>query len=330
MGYVLRRLVLYAFAAWASLTLNFIVPRLAPGDPAQAMMARFQGQLQPEAMVALRESLGGGDGPILGQYGRYLVRTLRGDLGTSSTHFPAPVSEVIATGLVWTVVLAGTAMVLSVVAGSLLGLLAAWRRGGWLDSVGPPLFALFGAFPYFWLAMLLLHALGHQLGWYPVRHAYGDHVTPGWSLEFVVSAVRHAILPGASIVLASIGGWLLIMRNSVIAVLREDYVTLARAKGLAPRTVMFRYAGRNALLPNLTGFGMALGFVLSGSLLTEIVFSYPGLGYLLIQAVRNQDYPLMQGLFLTVTMAVLVANLVVDMLAARLDPRIADAGGVEK
>jgi peptide/nickel transport system permease protein len=129
-GYVLRRLVLYAFAAWASLTLNFIVPRLAPGDPAQAMMARFQGQLQPEAMVALRESLGGGDGPILGQYGRYLVRTLTGDLGTSSTHFPAPVSEVIATGLVWTVVLAGTAMIISVLAGSLLGLVAAWRRGG--------------------------------------------------------------------------------------------------------------------------------------------------------------------------------------------------------
>jgi peptide/nickel transport system permease protein len=258
------------------------------------------------------------------------VRTVQGDLGTSSTHFPAPASEVIATGLGWTVILAGTAMVISVVLGSLLGLLAAWRRGGWLDSVSPPLLALIGAFPYFWLAMLLLYAFSHQLGWFPMRHAYGDHIQPGWSVEFLVSAVRHAILPGLSIVLATIGGWLLIMRNSVIAVLREDYVALAQAKGLAPRTVMFRYAARNALLPNLTGFGMALGFVLSGSLLTEIVFSYPGLGYLLIQAVRNQDYPLMQGLFLTVTLAVLVSNLAVDIVASRLDPRIGDAGGVER
>jgi peptide/nickel transport system permease protein len=323
--FLIRRLALYAVAAWASLTLSFLIPRLAPGDPAQAMAARFAGKISPEGLAALRESLGASDAPLPVQYATFVGRTMRGDLGVSSSHFPARVSSVIAGGLGWTVLLAGTAVLISVAIGSLLGMLAAWRRGGWLDSVGPPVLALLGAFPYFFLAMVLLYFLAFQQGLFPMRHAYAEGMSPSWSLDFLVSIVRHAILPGACIVISSAGGWLLSMRNSMIAVLREDYVTLAQAKGLAPRTVMLRYAARNALLPNLTGFGMALGFVLSGSLLTEFVFSYPGLGYLLIEAVRNQDYPLMQGLFLTVTLAVLIANLAVDVLAARLDPRVSDA-----
>jgi len=329
MRFLTRRIALYLLAAWASLTLDFVIPRLAPGDAAQAMTARFQGQLQPEALDALRATFGDSDAPLLTQYVEYLGRTVTGDLGTSATYFPAPVASVIASGLVWTVFLTGTAVVISFLLGSLLGVLAGWRRGGWLDSAAPPLLALFGAFPYFWLALALLYAFGYHLAWFPVRHAYGDAIPPGWTFDFVVSAVRHAMLPALTIVIATVGGWMLAMRNTMIAVLREDYVSLAHAKGLPPREVMLRYAARNALLPNVAGFGMALGFVLSGSLLTEIVFSYPGLGYLLIQAVRNQDFPLMQGLFLTITLAVLGANLLVDLISARLDPRIADAGGKE-
>lgn len=326
-GHLARRLALYGLAAWVSLTINFLIPRLAPGDAAQAMMARAQGQLSPEATAAMRESLGLDDAPLPRQYLDYLGRTLRGDLGTSSAYFPAPVTDVIAVGLVWTVVLTGVAVIVSFLLGSLLGVLAAWRRGGWLDSVAPPLLALAGAFPYFWLAMLLLHGLAYQGGWYPVRHAHGEHVAPGLGFDFVISAVRHAILPAATIVIATVGGWMLAMRNTMVATLREDYVALAHAKGLSARRVMFRYAARNALLPNVTSFGMALGFVMSGSLLTEIVFSYPGLGYLLIQAVRNQDATLMQGLFLVITFAVLVANLMVDLVSLRLDPRLGDGGG---
>jgi peptide/nickel transport system permease protein len=319
-----RRLGLYMLAAWASLTLNFLIPRLAPGDAAQAMVARFQGKLSPEAQTALRHSLGMSDAPMIEQYVDYLGRTLQGDFGTSAAYFPAPVTQVIATGLGWTLFLAGTAVVISFGLGSLLGTMAAWRRGGWLDGAAPPLLALLGAFPYFWLAMLLLYVCGYQLGWFPLRHAYGGGTAPGLSLDFAISAFRHAILPATAIVLATMGGWMLAMRNSMIAVLREDYVILAHAKGLSSRRVMLWYAARNALLPNVTSFGMALGFVLSGSLLTEIVFSYPGQGYLLIQAVRNQDFPLIQGLFLTITAAVLMANILVDLAAARLDPRIAD------
>jgi peptide/nickel transport system permease protein len=218
-------------------------------------------------------------------------------------------------------ILAGVAVVISFAIGTLLGILAAWRRGGWLDSAVPPALLLLGAFPYFWLAMLMLFVFGFTLGWLPIRHAYADHLSPGFTLEFIGSAISHAILPAGTIVLATLAGWMLDMRNTMITTLGEDYVTLAHAKGLPPRRIMFRYAARNALLPNITGFGMALGFVLSGSLLTEIVFSYPGTGNLLIQAVRSRDYPLIQGLFLTITIAVLAANLVVDMVYVWLDPR---------
>jgi peptide/nickel transport system permease protein len=324
--YLLRRTTLYLIAAWLSLTLNFLLPRLMPGDPASAAFARFTGQLEPETLQALREAFGASDAPMWEQYLGYLANTLRGDLGVSVAYFPASVTSVIGTGLLWTLFLAGTALVLSFGIGTLLGVLAAWRRGGRLDSIVPPALVLLGAFPYFWLAMLALYVLGFSFGWFPLRHAYGDGVSPGLSLEFLASVVRHAVLPAATIVLATLSGWLLGMRNAMIGVLGEDYVAMAHAKGLPERRVMLRYAARNAILPNVTGFGMALGFVLSGALLTEIVFSYPGQGYLLIQAVRTQDFPLMQGLFLTITLAVLVANLLVDLLYVWLDPRAREGG----
>jgi peptide/nickel transport system permease protein len=320
--YLVRRLALYALAAWASLTLNFAIPRLMPGDPASAVFVRFQGQLQPEALEALKQAFGFTGGSLASQYGSYLAHVLRGDLGTSVAYFPAPVATVIATGLAWTLLLSGVAVLVSFALGTLLGVVAAWRRGRWLDSTLPPVLTFLGAFPYFWLAMLALFLFGVMLGGFPLRHAYGDGLSPAWSLSFVASVLRHLALPAAVIVAGSLGGWMLTMRNAMVGVLAEDYVTLARAEGLPDRRIMLRYAARNALLPSLTGLGMALGFVLSGSLLTEVVFAYPGQGYLLVQAVRNQDYPLMQGLFLAITAAVLGANVLLDLLYVRLDPRV--------
>lgn len=319
--YLLRRAGFYAAAAWVALTLNFFIPRMMPGDPSTVMLARFQGQLQPEALDALRETFGLTDAPLWQQYVTYLRHALVGDLGISVAYYPAPVTEVIGIGLLWTLFLAGTALLISFVLGTALGAIAAWRRGGWLDSIMPPLFAFIGAFPYFWMAMAALFVFGFSLGWFPLRHAYDASVVPGWSLAFVGSMIRHAALPALTMVLASLGGWLLAMRNTTLSVLGEDFITYAHARGLPQRQIMIHYAARNAILPNLTGFGMALGFVLSGALLTEIVFSYPGQGYLLIQAVRSQDFPLMQGLFLTITLAVLGANWLVDLAVALLDPR---------
>jgi peptide/nickel transport system permease protein len=321
-----RRLGFYLIAVWASLTLNFLIPRLMPGDPAAAMFARFRGQLGPDALDALRQTFGLTDEPLWSQYLSYLGHVVQGELGTSVAYFPAPVTSVIGTALLWTVVLAGTAVILAFALGTALGALAAWRRGGWLDSVAPPIFTFLGAFPYFWLAMLALFLFGFGLGWFPLRHAYHDALTPALSFEFLASVVRHLVLPAATIVVATVGGWMLSMRNTMIGVLGEDYIAMAHAKGLAPRRVLVHYAARNALLPNITGFGMALGFVLSGSLLTEVVFSYPGQGYLLIQAVRAQDFPLLQGLFLTITLAVLSANFLVDLVVAWLDPRTREEG----
>jgi peptide/nickel transport system permease protein len=320
MRYVLNRLALYAVAAWAAVTLGFVLPRLMPGDPATALLARLRGKLSPAALASMRDALGFADGSLLRQYATYWRHLLHGDLGLSVAYFPVPVGEVIGTGLLWTVALAGMAVILSFVAGTLLGALAAWRRGGWLDSIVPPVLALLGAVPYFWLAMVALFAFGYGLRWFPLGHAYSLDREPAWTASFVVDVMRHAALPALTLVVATLGGWMLGMRNTMVALLDADFIKLAWAKGLPARQIMLRYAARNALLPSITGFGMALGFVLSGSLLTEIVFSYPGLGYLLVEAVRNQDYALMQGLFLLITLAVLAANFLVDVTYVWLDP----------
>jgi peptide/nickel transport system permease protein len=206
--------------------------------------------------------------------------------------------------------------------GTLLGILASWRHGGKLDSLMTPLLMFISSFPYFWFAMLVLLVFSVQLGWFPWGHAYAYDLQPGWNLKFFGSVVTHLLLPACTIVIVSVGGWMLSMRNTMITTLDEDYVTMAEAKGLPQKRIMFRYAARNAMLPNFTSFGIALGFVISGALLTEVVFTYPGLGFLLFQAVTSQDYPLLQGLFLMITLAVLTANLLVDLLYVRLDPRV--------
>ena len=322
MNVALRRLGFYLISAWASITLNFAIPRLMPGDPAAALVARFKGQMSPEALRALRHAFGLVPGSTLTQYLTYLAHVARGDLGLSIAYFPAPVTEVIGTGLGWSLGLGGFALIVSFTLGTLLGVVAAWRRGGRLDSWLPPALSFLGAFPYFWLAMLVLYLFGFTLHWFPLQHARDpDLVDASASLGAVLDIVGHAVLPALTVVLATLGGWMLSMRGAMLAVLGTDAIKLATAKGLTPRRIMWAYAARNALLPSVTSFGMALGFVVGGSLLTEIVFSYPGLGYLLVQAVRNQDTPLMQGLFLIITLSVLAANFVVDLLYIWLDPR---------
>lgn len=321
MKFLLRRLGFYLLAAWISLSLNFLIPRLAPGDPAAAMQQKFQGKLEPEAVLALTKAFGLSDAPLHIQYVEYLGNLSRGDLGISITYFPTPVSEVLSTALLWTMFLAGLSVVFAFCLGTGLGILSAWNRGGKLDSIAPPTFIFLSAFPYFWLAMLMLFVFAFSLGWFPTRAAYTDTLTPSFTWTFISDMLHHAVLPALSIVLASTGGWLLSMRNTMIGVLSADYVTMAEAKGLPEGQVMLRYAARNALLPNVTAFGMALGFVLSGSLLTEIIFSYPGQGTLFFEAVKAQDYFLMQGLFLAITIAVLAANWFVDIAYFFLDPR---------
>jgi peptide/nickel transport system permease protein len=164
--------------------------------------------------------------------------------------------------------------------------------------------------------------MGFELGWFPMSHAYSDYLSPAFSWEYIRSVLYHMVLPAGTIILVSVGGWMMGMRCTMISVLNEDYITMAEAKGLPQRVVMYQYAMRNAILPNITQFGMSIGFIIAGQLLTEMVFSYPGLGFYLVRSVTNQDYPLMQALFLMITLAVLGANLLVDLLYVRLDPRV--------
>ena len=319
--FLARRLCFYLIAAFAALTLNFIIPRLMPGDPASIIFARFKGKLKPEAIDAMRQSFGLTDDPMLVQYFSYLKGILQGNLGTSIAYFPEPVSAIIGSGLYWTLFLAGSSLIISFTIGTVLGIIIAWNRTGKMDTILPPVIAFFGAFPYFWLAMVLVYFFGFSMNWFPIGRAFGYEVSPGLNISFLFSVLYHAILPAFTMIFVSLGGWMLSMRNTMISTLGADYITFANAKGIASKQVMLRYAARNAILPNLTGFGMALGFVLSGALLTEMIFSYPGQGFLLLQAVQTQDYPLMQGIFMTITFAVLGANWLVDIAILLFDPR---------
>ena len=323
MKHLLRRISFYLVALWASITINFVIPRLAPGDPAGALMARFQGRMTPQAVHALDLQFGITNDPLWIQYGRYLFNLLHGDLGISFTYFPTSVSTVLAQEIPWTLTLVGTAVLISFVLGTLLGVLIAWRRGSLMDSILPPFLTFFSAVPYFWLALIALYILAYTLNWFPLNGGYDtSSVTEGWNIDFISSAFYHGLLPALTIVLASIATWLLGMRNAMITTLTEDYVTLAEAKGLSELRVMFAYAARNAILPNVTGFALSLGFVVGGALLTEVVFSYPGIGYALLQAAQNSDYPLLQGIFLLIAVAVLGANFIADLVYVVLDPRV--------
>lgn len=285
-------------------------------------MAKFHGRLNPAALHAMELAFGITTKSLWTQYASYWGQLAHGNLGVSVSYFPATVASLIASALPWTVLLLGTSTIIAFVIGNVLGVVAAWRRGGKFDTLITTTSMFTGAFPYFWLALLVLYILGFVMGWFPTAYAYATGVQPSFSLGFIGDALDHAVLPGLTIVVTSIGGWLLTIRNNMLTVLNEDYVVLARAKGLTANQIMFSYAARNAVLPNVTAFGMAIGFVLSGTVLTEVVFSYPGLGSLLYGAVQSEDYALLQGILLIVVVAVLVANVLADLALVLIDPRL--------
>src|SRR4051812_43338997 len=324
MNYVLRKLAFYAVALWAAVTLNFVIPRLLPGDPVDILLAKITqrgGTVTPETRKAYAILLGGDDTqPILLQYWHYLGNMIHGDLGVSIGYFPTKVTDVIATSMPWTVVLVGIATIIAATLGIVLGAFVGWRPGTWVDSLVPAT-TLLSAVPYFWLALLLVYLLSRILHLFPGQSGYDVTLDVGLNWPFIQSAVSHGFLPALTVVLASVGAWLLGMRNMMVSTLSEDYILTAEAKGLTPGRIRRNYAARNAVLPSIAGFAISLGFVVSGSVVTEQVFSYPGIGGRLLGAVTNNDYALMQGIFLYITVAVLAANLVVDLLYGLIDPR---------
>jgi peptide/nickel transport system permease protein len=320
MMHLLRRIAFYLVTAWAAVTVNFFIPHLMPGDPVQNLIARQQGRTSPQAVEALRVQLGlTGNQSLWSQYLHYWSQLAHGDLGISTSFYPASVGSVLTAALPWTVVLVGVSTVISFVVGTLIGILVAWRRGSWLDGV-LPVATFFQAVPYFFFALVVLIVLGSDLGWFPITGGADADINPGFSAAFIGSAVYHGILPMITIVVSSVAGWILGMRNMMVTTMDEDYVLVAAAKGLPNRKVI-GYAARNAILPSVSSFSLSLSFVVAGALLTEIVFSYPGIGFQLLQAVQAEDFPLLQGIFLVITFAVLAANLLADVVYAALDPR---------
>jgi peptide/nickel transport system permease protein len=316
-----RRIGFYIITAIAAVTVDFFIPRVMPGNPVDAILAKMQGQVVTPATVhALELEFGSNTREGLwGQYVHYWSNLIHGNLGISTSDGMVPVTSVIRGALPWTLGLVGTATVLSFVLGTLLGVLVAWRRGTWLDNLLPAT-TFFQAAPYFFLAFMAIDFFAIRLGWFPSEGARNGLDFPALSWTYISDVLDHAALPALTIVIASAAGWIVGMRNVMVTTMDEDYVLIAQAKGLPKRRVIW-YAARNAILPSVSGFALAVGFVVSGALLTEIVFSYPGLGFILLSAVQDADYALLQGVFLVITMAVLIANLAADFVYVFLDPR---------
>ena len=328
MRWFLRRVVFYVFAVWVAVTLNFLLPRLMPGDPIGGVLQRLSpAQLasNPGIIQTYQALLGGGKGSIWHDYVEYLQRIVHLNFGISTSNYPAPVSDVIGRTLPYSIFLVGVSFILAFVIGTVVGMISAWKRGGGVDTFAVPTLMALSAFPAFFTGLLALYFLGLKAGWFPIQHAYGTGLSPGFNWTFLSSAFRHAQLPMLVIIAAFTGGWVLNMRTVMINTIAEDYVTMAHAKGLSDRRVMTWYAGRNAILPPLNGFAALFASAVGGLVFIEYIFSYPGAGLTLQQAVLGNDYALAQALLVVLSVCVIFANLTMDVLNLILDPRLRTA-----
>jgi peptide/nickel transport system permease protein len=321
---LLNRLGFYLLAAWAAVTLNFFIPRMLPGSALQNVLASLKtAQITPDYLHALEKEYGSGGGSTWSQYWSYIGHLFHGDLGVSTSQ-SVPVTTILGTELPWTLGLVGAATIIAFLLGTFLGIIAGWRRSGYLDAIIPVL-TFFQAIPYYILAFLLMMTMSYAWQWFPLGDGYDtgrdSTIVIGWNWGFIGSALYHSVLPALTIVLASIAGWVVGMRNQLQTTMDEDYVLVAAAKGL-PQWRVVAVAARNAILPSISNFAMSVSLIVTGSIITEIVFSYPGLGYQVQQAAESADYPLLQGILLCVTFAVLAANFLADIVYVFLDPRV--------
>jgi len=332
--YAVRRVLKAVLTVYLVATGTFFLVRLLPGNPVQVYINTQMSQYGLSYQDAASQAAGlfsfNPDRPLPEQYGEYLAGLAHGDLGQSLLSPGTSVLHIVFEYLPWTVFSVGLGVLVSCALGSLLGMLMAYRRGGWLDHGLTVLGSFLHSIPNYLLAMLIVVFFGVQLDLLPIaemRGAYSPGVTPELSLDFISDAMYHASLPITVYVLTTIGGWMLVMKSSTTETLGEDYVTVARARGLRDRRIAAQYVGRNAMLPVFPQLAITLGFVVGGSILVEQVFQYQGIGYLLLQSVQRRDYPVLQGILLVLTVAVVAANLIADLLYGRLDPRVRGAGG---
>jgi len=325
MAFLLRRLAFYLAAFLAAATINFFLPRVMPGDPIQMMFASAGSELSLENLNALKLTFGFIDAPLNEQYVRYLQSVFTGDLGRSIKYFPLPVTELLGRALVWTLGLVGIATLVSFALGTMLGIMAAWRRGTLFDTIVSVLAIFSSSVPAVVVSLITLFVFGYTLRWFPNGYAANPLLDPAFNWTYISSVLYHGTLPMLTMVIVLTGGFAVTMRNNMINLLGDDYIVMGRAKGLSDGNVMLWYAARHALLPTVSSLAIAIGTVLGGSLVTEVVFNYPGLGNTLYQAILARDYPVIQGQLLIMTAAMLVSNFVVDLSYVLLDPRLKKA-----
>ena len=325
--YIARRFAVFLLIIWLAATLNFFLPKLSGQDPVRTKLleqASLGGYVQGgiEDMVKEYQKKFGLDQPLWRQYLTYVGDVTRGDLNYSIANYPRTVAGMIADALPWTIALLGLTTLFSFAAGTILGALLAWPGAPrWMRWLMPPLWALH-AIPFFLLGLVLMYLLAFQFQLLPIFGGYSAGATPAWTLGFALDVLRHATLPALSIILVSLGGWALAMRGMMVTTMGEDYVVFAEAKGLRSATIFTRYCMRNAILPQTTGLALALGQILSGAVLVEAIFGYPGIGSLLFQAIEENDFFLIQGIVFTVIVALGFATFVLDVVYPLLDPRI--------
>jgi len=328
-SYAFLRLIRAIVIIIVVISISFFIVRLMPGNPVDLYIVYLETTYsmpyqQAKAMAAAIFGVNLNE-PLYKQYIEYMINVFRGNLGRSMFMNGMPVIKIIAQYLPWTVFTVGTGLLISFIFGILIGMAIAYRRGGILDSTITILSSILNSVPNYIIAMLLIIIFGDYLGVVPfsmLRGAYSSNVIPGWNIPFIMSVIQHAIFPIFTYVITTIGGWILLMRGSTISVLGEDYITVARARGLPESKIMTTYVGRNAILPIFTNFTIAVAFIFGGSVLVESIFVYPGIGLRLLQAINQRDYPVMQGIFLIITIAVIAANYLADVLYGLLDPRI--------
>ncbi|MFN8451516.1 MAG: ABC transporter permease [Anaerolineae bacterium] len=327
LGYLARRIGIFLLTVWIAATINFFIPRLSGQNPVlQRLMERSAvgGTVQTgmEQMIDEYNKKFGLDQPLFNQYLTYLGDMSRLDFNYSIGNYPRTVTAIIADALPWTIGLLGTATVLMFLLGSLLGAFLTWPRAPKIAKLVTMPFVALSAIPYYLLGLVLVYIFGFRTQVLPLFGGYSPTMVPTWSWAFVGDVISHAILPVASIVLSGLGFWALSMRGMMLTVQEEDYMVMGEAKGLKQSTLFVRYAMRNAILPQITGLILSMGYIVSGSVLVELVFSYPGIGSVLYHAIRQFDYFLIQGIVFTMVVAIALGALILDLLLPLLDPRI--------
>jgi peptide/nickel transport system permease protein len=326
LSYFLKRLGMFIFVVFVATSINFLIPRLAPGNPIGAITSRMSqasaGIENGQAMFeAYRERFGLND-PLHIQYLVYLKNTLQLDLGYSLSSYPATVWEIIQPSIIWTLGLVTVSVIITFILGVIAGALLAWKHTPGTLKFFIPFTMIFAALPYYLLALLLLFGLAYTTRLFPFSGSADSRIVPAMTWEYLQSVGYHAVLPALSIVLSSLGFWALNMRGLMVNTIGEDYMLLAEAKGLKRARILWWYAVRNAIPSQVTQLAITLGHVVSGAILVEIIFAYPGLGYMLYMAITNSDYTVIQGITFILSVSVGLAVLIVDLIYPRLDPRV--------